>query len=60
MEDRQEYVNEQLLLRTETLDEIAKGAEISRRVIGYIIKGRDMNVRTLNKLYNYFKSKEAK
>jgi hypothetical protein len=60
MEDRQEYVYECLLLRTETLKEIAEGAKVGMRTVSHVVnsKDREMNTRTLNKLYNYFQGRK--
>lgn len=61
MEDQLKFVLEKLLLRTETLDDIAEKAGVSRRTLGYIIEGRDdIRLLTLNKLVTHFTSKKDK
>lgn len=59
MEDKLEFVREKIANREQTLPEIATGAKVSLRTLGYIVSGNDqIRLVTLNRLYSYLKGKK--
>lgn len=63
-EGKIEYVERQLIEeRTQTIKSISDESGVSLRAIGYIMKpaeDRSTSIKTINKLYQYFKSKGKK
>ena len=62
MEDKFEYIKWQLAKRKDErqLYKVADGSGVSRRVIGYIMDGRNARTDTVEKLYAYLKSNARK
>lgn len=62
MEDKFDYVKEQLKKRAEQrqLLKVAQGSDVSRRVIGNILEGKDSSTRTVDKLYTFLKTNARK
>lgn len=62
MEDKFEYIKTQLEKRKQErqLTQVARGAKVSRRVIAYIMDGRNARTDTVDKLYAYLKDNARK
>ena len=60
MDEKLDYVQAELKRRTGQLETVAKSTGISRRTIGYALKGRDIRSSTLNELYEYLKANQRK
>jgi transcriptional regulator with XRE-family HTH domain len=62
MEDKFDYVKAQLAKRLEErqLSKVATGSGVSRRVIAYIMEGRNARTDTVDKLYKYLKDNVRK